>query len=396
MANILLGVCGGIAAYKSCEIVRLLKKQNHDVQVILTTAAQEFVTKLTFESLSGNRAHSDLFSDGEMGTAHIDVARWADVFVIAPTTSDCLSRLATGHSNDFLSTVFLAYEKQTWIAPSMNTSMWNHELVQENLSKLKKIGVFVVEPEEGLLACGEYGDGKMASPETIVKNILSNVSTSPLSGKNIVITAGPTREYIDAVRFVSSPSTGKMGLAIAKEAHARGANVTLIHGPIHQKIPLLQKTIAVTSAEEMYQASMQALPADIFVSTAAVSDMTPAHPSDEKIKKTAGASSIAFVSTKDIAKEVGKKKRTNDLLIGFAAESENEIGYAKKKLTEKNMDLIVANRVYRETEGFQTDETSVTFISPTAEETLSSVSKTTVAKNLWDRVERILLDRHRK
>lgn len=391
MANVLLGVCGGIAAYKSCEIARLLKKSGHDVRVILTASAEKFVTRLTFEALTGNRAHVDLFDDGEFGTAHIELARWADRFVVAPATADAIARLAQGRSSDLLSTVFLAYRGRTFVAPSMNTAMWEHPFTQENLGKLRAFGASVIEPERGELACGEHGEGKLAAPQAIVDRVVRGPTGSPLEGKRVVVTLGPTREYLDAVRFISSPSTGKMGLEIARAAAHRGAFVTVIHGPLAQPVAgKFEAVIPVTSAAEMHRAALAAADWDVFVAAASVSDFAPAEVAPGKVKKADAGLAVDLVANPDILAAVGRKKTAGRVLVGFAAETDDLVANARAKLAAKSLDLVVANEVFRETRGFAKDSTSVVFVTKTDAEPLENASKRDVATRLCERIEDLL------
>ncbi len=391
MKKILLGVCGGISAYKSCELVRELRRQGSEVSVIMTEAAQKFVTKLTFESLTGNTVYTDLFGEGAFGTAHIDLARWAEGFVVAPASADTLAKLAHGQANDFLSTTYLAYSGPVLLAPAMNSFMWNHPAVKNNLEQLVKRNVQIISPEEGELACGEVGIGKMADPLTICKTILNHVNhRNTLTGQNIVVTAGATREYLDPVRFISSPSTGKMGFAIAREASTRGANVTLVYGPSMESKDFNAEFIPITSASEMFEKVLQVTPTDIFISAAAVSDFKPSAPSREKLKKDGKTLRIDLEPMVDILGSVASKKRQKDLVIGFAAETQDLVENARKKLVSKKLDLIVANHVDKEKKGFSQDLTSVTFIDQNSISSLDRISKQEVARALWDQIETIL------
>jgi phosphopantothenoylcysteine decarboxylase / phosphopantothenate---cysteine ligase len=396
MPNILVAVCGGISAYKSCELVRTLQRRGANVRVIMTASAQKFVTKLTFESLTRSAVHSDLFDDEAFGTAHIEAARWADLLVIAPLTANTLAKLVQGQADDFLSTVYLAFRGSVIAAPAMNTAMWEHDAVRTNLVKLKSRGVHVIDPIPGELACGEVGVGKMADPETITNAIFEKISdkSGPLSGKRVLITAGPTREYIDPVRYLSNPSTGAMGLAVAREAMRRGADVTVIHGPIDFEKDERIRFVPVTSAKEMSAAVAKEERFDVFIGTAAVSDYRPAKPSHSKLKKSKAGESLELQRTDDILETVSKTKGPKDVVVGFAAETENVTQNARGKLVAKGLDLIVANPVYREKKGFGSGRTDVHFIGPDEpDQALEDVSKDDVAVALWNRVEKIVESR---
>ncbi len=393
MARVLLGITGGIAAYKSCELVREYQRRGHEVRVIMTDAAEKFVTPLTFESLTKAPVYTNLFGDGAFGTAHIEIARWADLFVVAPATANTIARLAHGEANDFLSTVHLAYRGPFVLAPAMNTMMWEHPTLQSNLKTLKDRGALIVSPDEGELACGEIGVGKMAEPSRIAKESLSAIAKSLLAGLNVTVTAGPTREYIDPVRFLSSPSTGKMGIAIAREASRRGANVTVVHGPIPLPTNFRATFIPVTSAEEMAKEVERLTPSDIFIGAAAVADYRLAASKKEKIKRDGKSLILELSPTPDILAIAGKKRKEKSLFIGFSAETENLVPNAKKKLEAKQLDLIVANFVNRETIGFAQDQTSVTFVSRKDEEPFDRISKTDAAFALCDRIEILWKDK---
>jgi len=389
MANILLGVSGGIAVYKSCELVREFQRRGHTVQVILTPSAQQFVTPLTFEALTKKPVFSDLFGDGAFGTAHIDVARWADVFVVAPLTANSMANFVHGNAPEFLSTVYLAFKKEVYVAPAMNSAMWEHPATRENLSLLQKRGVNVISPIEGELACGEVGIGKMAEPASIAKTVCDNLEKpKSLSHKKVLITSGATREYIDPVRFLSNPSTGKMGMALAAEAHRRGAEVVLVHANHPQEITLPVKCIAVGSAKEMLEAVLSELPAEIFIGSAAVTDYSIENIADQKQKKKETLE-LSLKKNEDVVRTVSTKRRTGDKVVGFAAETENLIPNSKLKLEEKKLDLVVGNRVHQEKVGFGQDALEAVLLNrkgvvfgP------SHLTKKELARTLFDELEK--------
>ncbi|MFH1018968.1 MAG: bifunctional phosphopantothenoylcysteine decarboxylase/phosphopantothenate--cysteine ligase CoaBC [Pseudomonadota bacterium] len=398
MPKILLGVCGGIAAYKSAELVRELRRRGCEVRVMMTRAAKEFVTPLTFEALTRAAVHTDLFNDDAHGTSHIETARWADALVVAPLTAKTLSNFAYAHAEDVVSTVFLAFRGPVILAPAMNSTMWEHPAVQEALAVVARRGARIVEPVEGELACGEVGPGKMADPNLIAERVLAALEIRrTLEGKSVLVTAGPTREYLDPVRFLSNPSSGKMGLAVAREAARRGARVTVVHGLLQVGPDFSATFVPVTSAAEMAQEVRRAAPADIFVGTAAVSDCRPVSPSDRKIKKQEKRSTLELEPTEDIIRWVSEHRRPGDLVVGFAAETERAPENAKLKLESKGLDLVVANEVHRESKGFAQDHASVWILGkrgPVAE--LRNVRKDEVAARLWDEVEKLHADRSKQ
>jgi phosphopantothenoylcysteine decarboxylase/phosphopantothenate--cysteine ligase len=390
MTKILLGVSGGIAAYKSCELVREFRRRGADVRVMMTPAAQHFVSRLTFEALTQSSVLTDMFGDHASGTSHIEAARWADTIVLAPATANRIAKLAHGIADDAVSTICLAFRGSVVAAPAMNTAMWDHPAFQANLATLRSRNVGIVPPETAALACGEVGIGKMADPVAIADFVLGREHPSPLRGKRTVITAGPTREYLDPVRFLSSPSTGKMGLAVAREAVRRGANVTVIHGPLSEEPDFLARFLPVTSAAEMAERVGENTPSDLFIATAAVADYRPANPAASKIKKNGEPLRIDLEPTDDILASVSKRRRPGDLVVGFAAETDEIEANARRKLAEKNLDLIVANRVNRELLGFARSETSVTIIDRKGLRILPNVTKREVAAALLDRIEELL------
>ncbi len=363
--NIVIGVSGGIAAYKACDIVSRLKKLNANVKVIMTKSAAEFVTPLTFQSLSQNFVVVDMFDELKTwDVEHISLAQWADLFLIAPATANIIGKISNGIADDMLSTTVMATKAEVLIAPAMNTNMYENKIVQHNISKLKELGFKFVEPESGRLACGDIGKGKLASPESIVEQV-SNllILEQDLIDKNILITAGPTIENIDPVRYITNRSTGKMGYSIAQKAIERGANVTLISGKTNLDIPNgVCEFIQVESAKQMYEAVVDNLDKnDIIIKSAAVADYKPKNISEIKIKKSDDDLIIELDRNKDILKEIGKIKK-NKVLVGFAAETNDLIQNAKKKIEKKNLDFIVANDLTQEGAGFGVDTNIVKII----------------------------------
>lgn len=362
MASILLGVTGGIAAYKACEVLRLFDKASHRVRVVMTRTATEFVGPLTFETLSKAPVLTDAQPLGEYGAIlHIDYADEADVFVIAPCTANVIAKLAQGIADDALSTTALAFLGPVLIAPAMNVNMWNSASVQENLATLRGRGVHIVEPSSGDLACGWVGEGRLAEPPEIVAAVLKVLDLhKDLARLRIVVSAGPTLERIDPVRYISNRSSGKMGYAVAEAARARGASVTLVSGPVSIAKPEGVRVISVESASEMklaIEASMAE--ADIVVMAAAVADYRSASPVDQKIKKGAEAVQVSLVRNDDILEGLSRTKRGDQVLVGFAAETNDVIAYGREKLKRKNADLFVANDVSRADIGFSADENEV-------------------------------------
>lgn len=360
--KILVGVSGGIAAYKSPDLVRRLKKAGADVRVAMTAAAKEFITPLTLQAVSGHRVYHQLLSEeAEAGMGHIELARWADFIVIAPASADFIARVAHGMANDLLATLCLATTAPIALAPAMNQQMWLNVITRDNVQRLKHRDMKIFGPAEGEQACGEMGPGRMLEPEELVACIAEYFASDILSGQNVIITAGPTREAIDPVRFLSNRSSGKMGIALARAAQAAGADVTLIRGPTALSTPAGVHSIDVTSAEEMYDAVMEKIDAcDIFIGAAGVSDYRMETIAEHKIKKTAETMTLQLKRNPDIIKSVAALKN-KPIVIGFAAETDRVIDYAQKKLAEKNLDMIIANRV-GPGQGFESDENAVVVI----------------------------------
>ena len=391
LMKIALGVCGGIAAYKAAEIVRLLQDRGIRVQVIMTNSAQEFVRPLTFAALSGEKVITSMFSGGagsepniDSAIEHIAVAQAIDALLVAPATADVLAKFAQGIANDFLSTLYLATTAPVVVAPAMNVNMWEHSATQQNLEILRKRGVRIVEPGSGYLACGMTGPGRLAENEAIVAATLEALGCSQdLAGETVLITAGPTREKIDPVRYLTNRSSGRMGYAIAEAALRRGARVLLVSGPTALTPSSAAEVAAVQSAEEMKDAVLRLLPeATIVIKAAAVADYTVVNPPDQKIKRK-GPMTLELVPTTDILAEVGRRKQ-GQIVIGFAAETENLLENARKKLAAKSLDAIVVNDVSKEGVGFDTDRNAVTIITASEEIAVPETSKWDVAQRVLD------------
>ncbi len=394
--SILLIIGGGIAAYKSLELIRLLKGKGMAVRAIMTKAAHEFVTPLSVASLTGEKVHSDLFSlTDEIEMGHIELSRSADLVVVAPATADLLAKMAQGLANDLASTALLATDKKVLAAPAMNVRMWLHAATQRNIRTLTNDGVHFVGPNEGDMACGEFGPGRLAEPAEILAAIESLLSSAekPLAGKRVLITAGPTREPIDPVRYISNHSSGKQGYAIAVAAKALGADVTLISGPVAIAAPLGVNLVKVESAQDMLRATEDALPADIAIFAAAVADWRVSHAADEKLKKRSDGSTptLSFTENPDILKTIAtRKSKRPKIVVGFAAETENVIDYAKAKLAKKGCDLIVANDVSTENGIFGGDRNRVHLVSATEVENWPDMSKADVAIRLLNHIVKLL------
>ena len=386
--NIILGVSGGIAAYKSVELLRLLVKQGASVRVMMTKNAQWFVGPLTFEALSGQPVCTDLFEkNDDASIRHIQWAEAADAVVIAPATANIIGKLSGGIADDALSTFMLAVTCPVIVCPSMNTHMFESRAVQRNLETLRADGHFIIDPESGTLACGTTGPGRLPEPEDIVDRIAYYLSTKDLKDKKILVTSGPTRESVDPVRFISNPSSGKMGFAVARAAEYRGGEVTLITGPTHLPDPNNVKIIRIQTAREMAQAVFENMEhSDIIIKTAAVSDYRPKDPATQKIKKEKGELVLYLERTQDILKEIGMRKK-DQILVGFAAETENLEQHAETKRVEKNLDIIVGNIVGEPSSGFGADTNKVTFFyKDGTQEPLPVMEKDAVAHILLDRI----------
>ena len=383
--NILLCVTGGIAAYKAAELVRLLKTSNAFVKVLMTKSAQEFITPLTMQALSGEKVHTDLLStEAEAAMGHIELAKWCDLIVVAPCSANSLSKIAEGRGDDLLSAVCLATESEIFIAPAMNQAMWKDKRTQKNLSKSIKAGLNIIGPASGEQACGDVGDGRMTEPADIVSEVEKTLEKGLLTGKKVIITAGPTQEMIDPVRYISNKSSGKMGFSLAEEVKNQGALVTLISGPVNLKTPEKVKRHDVLSADEMKLKVEELIEdCDIFIAAAAVSDFKPKEIYKNKIKKneTEKHLNLKMDKNSDILKVISEKN-LNLKTVGFAAETENLLSNAKKKLSQKKLDLIVANDVSKKDIGFDSDENEVTLITKKEQKKIKKASKKIVSKKI--------------
>lgn len=384
--KILLCVTGGIAVYKAAALTSKLIQTGAAVKVIISESASKFVSPLTFQALSRNDVYTDTFDEKNPEViSHIDLADWADLIIIAPATANTIGKLANGIADNMITTTLLAATSAVWIAPAMNVHMYEHPAVKRNIDTLSQFGYQFIEPSEGYLACGYVGKGRLEEPEKIVQLVegFFTKESNHLTGKMVVVTAGPTREKIDPVRFISNHSSGKMGYAIAKEAKKAGASVILISGPVHIPAPSGIKVIQVESAEDMYHAVLENYgEADIVIKTAAVADYRPKTTYNHKIKKQPGDEAIELERTKDILFELGQKKKSQ-ILIGFAAETDNVEEYARKKLIKKNADMIIANNVKSEGAGFGTDTNIVTIYKREGKAVnLPMMSKDDVAKRI--------------
>lgn len=358
--NILIGITGGIAAYKIPFLIRLLKKNDYEVKIILTANAKKLVSEYTLEVLSGNKVFSEIFNDEKSyNIDHISLSKWADQFIIAPATANIIAKLATGIADNLLTSVFLATNAIKSICPAMNSNMYNNPITQKNINTLSKFGVNIIGPESGFLACGDEGKGRMVEIEDIFQKIEFNVTEPILKGKKIIISAGPTQEYIDDVRFITNPSSGKMGYALAEVARNMHGEVTLISGPVNISPPRDVNTIHVISAKEMYK-NILSKKADIYIMCAAVCDILPAH-SDGKLDKYSFPNEINISKNKDIISDI-KKKYPNSNVIGFSAEYGFNIERAKQKMERKNIDAIVLNDISRKDIGFSSDMNEVLII----------------------------------
>lgn len=381
--NVLLGVSGGIAAYKAAELVRQLQEHGANVRVVMTQGAQEFITPLTLQALSGNPVHTQLLdTEAEMGMGHIELARWADLMLIAPATADLLARLAAGRADDLLTTVTLATSAQKLIAPAMNQQMWRDQATVHNVSILKSRGFAMVGPAEGEQACGDVGPGRMEQPSAITDRACALFDSHELEGVRVIITAGPTREALDPVRYISNHSSGKMGFALAQAAVDAGAQTTLVCGPVNLSTPQHVARHDVQSAREMLDQCIELLPeCDIFIACAAVADYRPANIEQQKIKKGSEELSLELVRNPDIVASIAASK-PKTFTVGFAAETNDVISYAKGKLERKNLDMIVANDVSTGETGFNSDENEVTVIWANGLEPLERATKATIARQI--------------
>jgi phosphopantothenoylcysteine decarboxylase / phosphopantothenate---cysteine ligase len=393
--KVALGVTGGIAAYKAAEVLRLLQEREIRVQVVMTQAAQEFVRPLTFAALSGEKVITGMFEEGnaepniDSAVEHIAVAQSIDALVVVPATADALAKFAQGIANDFLSTLYLATTAPVIVAPAMNVNMWNHPATRANLDILRKRGVKIVEPDSGYLACGMIGAGRLAANETIVAAVLEALGAAQdLAGETLLITAGPTREKIDPVRYITNRSSGRMGYALAEAALRRGAHVLLVSGPAAVLPPDAAEVTRVETAEQMRAAVLNLLPqATIVIKTAAVSDYRPKAAAEQKLKRT-GPMALELEPTSDILAELAAKK-TNQLIVGFAAETENVLENARKKLAKKSLDAIVVNDVSREGVGFDSERNAVTILTHDEVIEVPETTKWEVAQRVLDQVVKL-------
>jgi phosphopantothenoylcysteine decarboxylase/phosphopantothenate--cysteine ligase len=394
-SNLIIGVTGGIAAYKSCELVRRAQNAGFDVRVVMTGAAQSFVTPLTFQALSGNPVHTDLLDESaEAGMGHIELARWADAIVVAPATANFIASLAAGHAGDLLSTLCLASKAPLSVAPAMNQAMWSNARTQSNIESLRQIGINLLAPGVGEQACGDIGPGRMMEPTEILQQIQGAQSQQPLSGKKILITGGPTREAIDPVRFISNHSSGKMAYALAGAACRLGAEVTIVSGPVALPSPRGAERVSVESAAEMLSAVMERVSVtDIFIGAAAVSDYRPSEQATQKIKKSAATLDITLTRNPDILAEVAAHEKA-PYCLGFAAESENLLQNARLKLQAKSVDLVVANDISRTGIGFNSDENECWVVGANMEHKIDQAPKPLVAESILGIVVKELATRN--
>lgn len=386
---VILGVTGSIAAYKTASLASALKKLHCNVQVIMTENAHHFISPVTFETLTGSKCLTDTFDRNfSFEVEHISVAKRADLALIAPASANVIGKLAHGIADDMLTTTLMACTCPRLLSPAMNTAMYENPVVQDNLQILKKYGYEIIEPASGRLACGDTGTGKMPEPEELLSYIIRELAyEKDLTGKKILITAGPTQEAIDPVRVITNHSTGKMGYALARAAMLRGADVTLVSGPVSLTPPPFVKVISVQSAEDMFQAVAAAADAqDAVIKAAAVADYTPITVSSEKMKKKDGDMNIPLKRTKDILKYLGEHKREGQFLCGFSMETENMIANSQEKLIRKNADMIVANNLKTAGAGFGTDTNVITLITKDAVQELPLMSKEEAAHAILDRI----------
>lgn len=387
--TIVLGVTGGIAVYKSCDLVSRLKKRGVNVEVIMTPASTEFVNPLTFQTMSINPVHTSMFNEiDKFDVEHISLAQKGDLILIAPATANTIGKIANGIADNLLTTVVMASKKKIVFAPAMNTEMYNNPLVKENMEKLKSLGHEFIAPGTGLLACGDYGAGKMAEPEEIVEYLEDLLTEKDLSRKDIVITAGPTIEHIDPVRYITNHSSGKMGYSIAEEAAKRGANVHLISGPVSLKVPKNIDFIPVETTLDMFEEVGKLFDnCDMLIKSAAPADLKPKTYSKEKIKKNKmedGEFTLEFSKNPDIAKYYGNKK-TNQIIVGFAAETDNLIENASLKLKDKNFDFIIANDITKKGAGFKLDTNIISIIDSERKIDYPIMKKSEIASIILDK-----------
>ena len=381
--KIILGVTGGIAAYKSAELVRRLQDAGAEVRVVMTPAATEFIRPLTMQALSGHQVHAELLdSDAEAGMGHIELARWGDLLLIAPASADFIANMVHGRADSLLSAIYLATAAKVVVAPAMNQAMWAHPASIDNIATLRQRSVTIIDPDSGIQACGDTGPGRMQQPDTIVKAVSTLFTSGLLAGKKVVITAGPTREALDPVRYISNHSSGKMGYALAEAASEAGAEVILISGPVNLATPPHCQLISILSANELLEASLAAVDgADIFIAAAAVADYRARDIATQKIKKQNDSMTIQLEKNPDIVSTVAA---ANDALfvLGFAAETEKVEAYARDKLARKKLDAIIANDVSKDDVGFNADNNEACWIDADSTITFSKRSKTQLARDI--------------
>lgn len=392
--NVLVGVSGGIAAYKSAELVRQLRQLGATVRVIMTRGAREFITELTLQALSGNQVHTELLdTEAELGMSHIELARWADVLVVAPATADLLARLAAGRADDLLTTVALATAAPLLLAPAMNQQMWRDQATAANVATLAARGHTLVGPASGEQACGDVGPGRMEEPAAIAAAVAQLFESGLLAGQRVVITAGPTREALDPVRFISNHSSGKMGYALAQAAIDAGAQTTLVSGPVHLPAPDHARVVKVESAAEMLEQCLLLLTdCDIFIACAAVADYRPAAVEQQKIKKGAEQISLMLVRNPDIVATIAASE-TRPFVVGFAAETQELLTHAREKMSRKGLDMIIANDVSDRSIGFNSDNNQATVLWADGEQPLPLGSKATMARQIIALIARQLESR---
>ncbi|OQK15428.1 phosphopantothenoylcysteine decarboxylase [Methyloprofundus sedimenti] len=383
MKRVLLGISGGIAAYKSAELVRLLARHGYDVRVVMTEAATRFISPLTLQALSAHQVHTQLLdAEQENAMGHINLARWADILLIVPATANSLAKFSYGLADDLLSTLYLAVDCPVYMAPAMNQAMWLKPATQENIKRLTQHGVIIIGPEEGSQACGDIGPGRMTEPEAILQSINAHSSPGILQGKKILITAGPTRERLDPVRYITNRSSGKMGYALAEQAQKLGALVTLVSGPVTLSAPEYVNTVLVESAADMYDAVMKHIAGqDIMIAAAAVADYTPVHVQEEKIKKQNEQTELHLHKTKDIVASIARLKN-KPFTIGFAAETQHLEQYALDKLQRKKLDMIAANWVGQVEGGFDSAVNALQVYWKNGQKTFTMTDKTRLASQL--------------
>lgn len=388
--HILLGITGGIAAYKTANLASMLIKLHAEVHVIMTKNAQQIISPVVFEALTGNKVVDDVFDrDSGYHVAHIAMAQEADIVMIAPASANMIAKLANGIADDMLSTTMLATQAPVYVVPAMNTHMLEHPATQANIQRLREHGYQIVEPASGFLACGDNGKGKMPEAEVLLEYLLLEAACEKdLAGKKVLVTAGPTREAIDPVRFLSNHSTGKMGYALAKNAARRGAEVVLVSGPVQLAAPLAVQMVPVMTAQEMYEAVTAHLDGqDMIVMSAAVADYRPLHPADEKMKKKDGAAVLELERTKDILGSLSAR-RGSQFLCGFSMETEHMLENSRAKLEKKKLDLIVANNLKMDGAGFGTDTNIITLITKNTVQELPKMSKDEAAHAIFDQILR--------